>query len=206
MSERQQNPAHFSFLEIIRLLHTTAGPAFAKGALVKHGIAAARASTERAFTTLEDFIASIDKLDNPIAQFEGQAKHYGNGVFGLPRCPFAASIESHKDANGALPPQYDEVTAEMNKPTAATEHLRVGQGTAVSPFCAVHQPLRSAMGERITVAGRAMKIFQRGCRSAAGKRCIADALLEQAGVDRALVDEILDDNMCCYCIRFETDD
>lgn len=200
---RPYDAGHFSFLELIRVLFTTAGPSFAKGALVKTGINAAKSAKEVEFATMDEFIASIDQVDNPIAQFEGRARHYGDGVFGLPACPFAASIKTYVSVAGGLPAEYKEVTAEMNKPSGITEKLRVGAGAAVSPFCGVHQPIRSELGQRIRVGGKALQVYQLGCKSGSGVKGIADHWLSETGVSRETVDKILDDNMCCYLVRFE---
>lgn len=205
MSEQRVEAVHVSFLEILTALHHTAGPEFVKSALIKTGISAARTTPEREFATIEEFIQSIDKLDNPIAKLEGAARHYGNGLFGLPECPFATAIASQLGAGSALPDPYRDIADEMNKPTALSDQIRVGRGTVVSPFCALHQPIRSAMGERIRVAGRALSIYQLGCRSVDGKSGLADHWIQHTGFDRRLIEQVLVENMCCYCIRFERD-
>lgn len=206
MSEQRFEAGHVSFLEILTALHHTAGAEFVTGALIKSGISAARHAAEREFETIEEFIESIDELDNPIAQLEGAARHYGNGLFGLPECPFAAAIEAQSAADTALTDPYRDITAAMNKPTALSDQIRVGRGAVVSPFCALHQPLRSALGERIRVAGRALCIYQLACRSANGASGLADHWIQHTGFDRRLIEQVLIENMCCYCIRFERDD
>jgi len=204
MAGMQYDAGHFSFLEVIKVLHRTAGPAFAKGSLIKTGVTAGKSTDIKEFATLEDFVASAENMGNPIAQFEGKAKHYGNGVFGLPACPFAGSIKTYKSVAGGMPAEYADVTAEMNRTSHVTDHLRVGEGAAVSPFCAVHQPIRSAMGERTKIAGKTMKIYQLGCKSGTGHKGLAAPWIEEAGVETKLVEKILDENMCCYAIRFES--
>lgn len=203
MENKAYDAGHFSFLELIKVITNLAGHSFAKGALIKTGMTAARQAQEVTFDTVEDFLKSVETLDNPIARFEGEAKHYGNGVFGLPECPFAGSIETYTTVTGGLPKQYAAVTDEMNKPSRITEDLRVAEGAAVSPFCAVHQPIRSALGDRVKVAGRVLKVYQLGCKSGAGKIGVANRWVEETKVSPELVQRILDDNMCCYCVRFE---
>jgi len=201
-SKHDYDAGHFSFLELIRVLHTTAGPAFAKGALVRTGMSAAAATPPLEFETMDDFVASVEETtSNPISQFEGRARHYGDGLFGLPACPFARSIQTYTGVAGSLPREYKEVTDEMNKPSGITAKLRVGQGAAVSPFCAVHQPIRSELGKRIKVGGRSLQVTQLGCKSGGGHKGFADPLIEETGVSRDAVDKILDENMCCYHVR-----
>jgi len=202
MSSKQDYDAgHFSFLELIRVLHATAGPAFAKGALVRTGMSAAANTPVIAFDTFDDFVASIEQAGNPISQFEGRARHYGDGLFGLPACPFAKSIQTYTGVTGGLPKEYKEVTDEMNKPSGITAKLRVGQGAAVSPFCAVHQPIRSELGKRIQIGGKELHVTQLGCKSGGGAKGFADPLIEEIGVARETVDKILEENMCCYHVR-----
>jgi hypothetical protein len=202
-AKNSYDAGHFSFLELIRVLHSTAGPAFAKGALVRTGMGAAANTPVIRFDTFEQFLGSIDAAENPIAQFEGKARHYGDGLFGLPACPFARSIQTYTGVTGGLPKEYKEVTDEMNKPSAITAKLRVGQGAAVSPFCAVHQPIRSELGKRVEIGGKPLRVIQLGCKSGGGHKGLADPLIEEAGVAREKVDQILDENMCCYCVRIE---
>lgn len=199
--KRPYDAGHYSFLELIRVMSTTAGAAFAKGALIKTGLGAAKASPSVEFASLEDFIKSIETVDNPIASFEGKARHYQDGVFGLPTCPFAASIKTFLGVAGSLPVEFKEVTTELNKPSQITEKLRVGEGAAVSPFCGVHQPIRSALGEHVKIGGKPLEIRQLGCKSGSGVKGLAQRWIEEAGVDPKLVEKILDDNMCCYSVR-----
>lgn len=197
----QYDAAHFSFLELIRAFNDLAGPVAAKIALLRIATQAASEVPTQAFATIADFVESAAEMDNPISQFEGQAHYYGEGVFGLPQCPFAPSIASYKRIKRLLPEEYTEITASLNRPSAGAESLRIGEGAAVSPFCGVHQPIRSALGQRITIGGSPLKIYQLGCKSDAGHKGLAERWIAEANVDRRLVDTILDDNMCCYCFR-----
>ncbi|MEZ4219616.1 MAG: hypothetical protein R3B13_01725 [Polyangiaceae bacterium] len=195
--------AHFAFLELIRSLNDLAGPAATKIAMLRLGQKAAAEVPQQSFDTVEEFIASLQDASNPISQFEGAAKHYGEGVFGLHRCPFAPSIATYQKIKGELPSEYKEITSILNRPGAGGDALRVGEGAAVSPFCGVHQPIRSAMGSRISIGGHPLKIYQLGCKSAGGHKGFADRWIEETGVERGLVDRILDENMCCYCFKLE---
>lgn len=199
----QYDAAHFSFLEMIRAFNDLAGPVAAKIALLRIATQATSEVPEQTFATIEDFVMSAGEMGNPISQFEGQAHYYGEGIFGLPKCPFAPSIANYKRIKGALPEEYTEITDSLNKPSAGAESLRIGEGAAVSPFCGVHQPIRSALGQRIKIGGTPLKIYQLGCKSDAGHKGLAERWIEEANVDRGLVDRILNDNMCCYCFRTE---
>ncbi len=193
---------HFSFLEMIKVICNITGPGNAKGTLLRTGIAAAEEVDGVEFDTLEDFIASIEDGANPIAQFEGQAKHYGDGVFGLPVCPFAGSIKTFTSVAGKLPGEYVEVTERLNKTSGMTDKLRIGSGAAVSPFCGVHQTVRSQLGERrITVGGKSLEITQLGCKAGSGKKGISGRLCEGAGVETDVVSDVLEENMCCYQLK-----
>ena len=132
---------------------------------------------------------------------EGKAQHMGDFVFGLPACPFAPSIKNYTNIMGALPGSYAAFTEEFNKSTIVTRKYRVGEGAGVSPFCAVHQPLRSALGDKITIGGKKIAIYQLGCKASSGKKGLADAWLEETGVSREVAEEVLDSNMCCYYVK-----
>lgn len=203
---QQYDAGHFAFLELIRVLNDLAGPRTTKISMYQLGLQAAAAVPELAFETMEEFEQSIEEMANPISQFEGEARHYGNGIFGLPACPFTGAITNYKKIKSGMPEEYKEITASLNQSSPLAEKLRVGQGAAVSPFCGVHQPIRSALGQRITIGGKRLKIYQLGCKSAAGAKGLADPLIERAKADRQIVDQILDDNMCCYCVRLEDEE
>ena len=200
-SPQQFDAGHISFLELIRVISNIAGAPFAAGALLKTGIGMAGQAEQVQFPDFDSFLESVERGSNAIARFEGVARHYGDGVFGLPACPFAQSISTYRQYVGDLPTEYASVTKHLNRHSATTQKLRVGHGASVSPFCGVHQPCRSALAERIRVGGKPLIVHQLGCRSGAGSKGIADDLLADVGVDRELVARVLDECMCCYCAR-----
>src|SRR5512140_1477569 len=81
------------------------------------------------------------------------------------------------------------------------DQFRVGEGAGVSPFCSVHQPMRSAIAEKITIGGKKIIVYQLGCKSGGGKKGFADKWIAAAGADKAVVDKILDNHMCCYSLK-----
>ena len=202
MSEETQqfDAGHLSFLELVDVITTVAGPAFASGALLKTGLGIAKKTQPREYPDFDALVAAIAEGNTSISSFEGRAQHYGGGVFGLPTCPFASSVKTYKGYVGTLPAGFSSVTDQYNKPSATTEKLRVGHQAGVSPFCCVHQTLRSAMAEHIRVGGKPLTIYQLGCKSGSGVKGIADNFLQATGVARDLVSKVLDENMCCYLL------
>jgi len=193
--------SHISFLDIIKVLIRQSGAANAKGTLIRNAINTAENLSVVHYASFEDYLRAADEAKTPIAMIEGQASHVGNFVFGLKECPFAPSIKNYTQVFEKLPEGYADFTAEYNKPGMVTNKYRVGQGAGVSPFCAVHQPMRSAFGEKIKIGGKDVLIYQLGCKSGAGKKCIAEKWTEEAGVPSALVDRVLDNHMCCYFLK-----
>ena len=193
--------AHIGFLDLIQALVNQSGLASAKGTLMRTAANAAEKIEPVDFPTFEDFVKAIDTLESPIATIEGKAVHLGDGVFGLPQCPFATSISNYKSVFTDLPGGYKELTEEYNRPGAATNRYHVGENAGVSPFCAVHQPLRSSLGSRITVGGKPLAIYQLGCKSGAGHKGLAKKWIDEAGFSEDLVSKVLDDHMCCYAVK-----
>ena len=169
---------HFSFLELIKIITQLAGPAFTAGALLKTGISGSNATEVREFSSREAFLQRVEDTDNPIAHFEGTAVHYGGGVFGLPVCPFAGSIESYKSFRGGLPGEYGAVTERINKSADVQRQLHVGQGAAVSPFCAIHQPIRSKLGSKVKINGKFLHVYQLGCKWGHGQKGLAADMIQ----------------------------
>ncbi|MBN2527542.1 MAG: hypothetical protein JXR76_14200 [Deltaproteobacteria bacterium] len=195
--------AHVSFLDIIRASIVQLGAAATKGIMIRNAIGAAEKIPEVAFDTLDDFVTSIDSAANPVTQVEGKAVHYGKGLFGLPVCPFAASISDYKQVYGGLPDDYHKITDDFNREGKVTSDLKVGHGAGVSPFCSVHQPLRGALRDRISIGGKSISILQLGCKSGSGEKGLAQQWIDETEFTVEEVNKVLDDNMCCYAIKVE---
>ena len=195
--------AHISFLELIKSAIAQTGPAAAKGMLVRNAVAAGEKMAKVDFASMDEFVASIESVANPITKAEGKAVHIGNGLFGLPRCPFESSISSYKQVHGEMPEGFGELTDEINKEGGISEKYRIGMGAGVSPFCAVHQPLRSVLGGNITIGGKPIAIYQLGCKSGDGRKGLADKWIKATGFSADEVSKVLDNHMCCYAVVVE---
>lgn len=195
--------AHISFLDMIKVMIAMSGAASAKGALIRNAISTAEKIKEIDYPNFDDFLAAIENSTNPITQVEGKATHQGGFVFGLSKCPFGPSIQNYTKVFEKLPDGYADFTAEFNKPSKVTENFRVGEGAGVSPFCSVHQPMRSAIAEKITIGGKKIRIYQLGCKAGSGKKGFADRWLAESGISREVVDKTLDNHMCCYYLKIE---
>src|SRR5512138_2112664 len=193
--------AHISFLDTIKVMITLSGAASAKGTLVRNAIKTAERIKEVDYPTFDAFLAAVENASNPITMIEGKAAHQGNHVFGLAACPFGPSIRSYTTVFEKLPEGFADFTAEFNRPSATTDQYRVGEGAGVSPFCSVHQPMRSAFAEKIRIGGKKIRVYQLGCKSAGGKKGFAEKWIREAGVPREVVDRVLEKHMCCYALR-----
>jgi hypothetical protein len=193
--------AHVSFLDMIKVMITLSGVASAKGTLIRNAIKTAERIAEVDYPTFQDYLAAIETAANPITMVEGRATHAGNFIFGLKLCPFAPSIRNYTKVFEKLPDGFADFTAEFNKPSAVTDQFRVGDGAGVSPFCSVHQPMRSAIGEKIRIGGKKIQITQLGCKSGSGKKGLAARWVAESGVAPEVVEKILDSHMCCYALR-----
>ncbi len=193
--------AHVSFLDMIKVLITMSGAANAKGTLIRNALSTADKIKEVNYDTFEDYLAAIENASNPIAMVEGKSTHAGEFVFGLKACPFGPSIKNYTAAFEKLPDGYADFTDEFNKPSRVTDMYRVGEGAGVSPFCAVHQPMRSAVAEKISIGGKKIKIYQLGCKSGSGYKGLADKWIAETGVPKEVVDKVLDNHMCCYYLK-----
>ena len=193
--------AHISFLDMIKVMITMSGAASAKGTLMRNAIKTAERIAETDYPTFEAYCAAIESATNPITIIEGKATHAGNFVFGLKNCPFGPSIKNYTKVFEKLPDGFADFTAEFNKPSGSTDQYRVGEGAGVSPFCSVHQPMRSAFAEKIKIGGKKIQITQLGCKSGGGKKGFADKWIAESGVAREVVDKVLDNHMCCYCLK-----
>ena len=193
--------AHISFLDMIKIMITLSGAASAKGTLIRNALKTAERIHEVDYATFDEYLAAVENASNPITMIEGKSTHQGNFVFGLKNCPFGPSIKNYNKVFEKLPDGFADFTSEFNKPSNVTDQYRVGEGAGVSPFCSVHQPMRSAFADKIRIAGKKIQIFQLGCKSGSGKKGFADKWIGAAGVSKDIVDKTLDNHMCCYSIK-----
>lgn len=193
--------AHISFLDMIKVMITLSGAASAKGTLIRNAIKTAERIAETDYPSFDAYLAAIENATNPITMIEGKATHAGNHVFGLKLCPFGPSIKNYTKVFEKLPEGFADFTAEFNKPSNVTDQYRVGEGAGVSPFCSVHQPMRSAIAEKIKIGGKKIRVVQLGCKSGSGKKGFADKWIAESGVSRDVVDRVLDGHMCCYALQ-----
>ncbi len=193
--------AHISFLDMIKVMITLSGAASAKGSLIRNAIKTAEKIAETNYASFDEYLAAVENATNPITMIEGKASHQGQFVFGLQYCPFGPSIKNYTQVFEKLPEGYADFTAEFNKQSNVTDQYRVGEGAGVSPFCSVHQPMRSAFAEKIRIGGKKIKVYQLGCKSGSGKKGFAEKWIRESGVPKDVVDAILDNHMCCYSLK-----
>jgi hypothetical protein len=186
---------------MIKVMITMSGAAAAKGSLIRNAINTAEKIREVDYPSFDDFLAAIEDSTNPITQVEGKATHQGEFIFGLAACPFAPSIGNYTEVFEKLPDGYADFTSEFNKPSMVTDNYRVGEGAGVSPFCSVHQPMRSAIADKIKIGGNKIKIYQLGCKAGSGKKGFAEKWLTETGISQDVVDKVLDKHMCCYYLK-----
>lgn len=193
--------AHISFLDMIKVMITLSGAASAKGTLIRNAIKTAERIAEVDYPNFDAYLAAIESTTNPITMIEGKATHIGSFVFGLKNCPFGPSIKNYTKVFEKLPEGFSDFTSEFNRPSNITDQFRVGEGAGVSPFCSVHQPMRSAFAEKIKIGGKKIRITQLGCKSGGGKKGFADKWISESKVPAEVVDKILENHMCCYALK-----
>jgi hypothetical protein len=191
--------AHLAFLESIRESIINMGGAAAKGNLIRLAGSISRQLPEVEYESLDAWEAALKARTHPMARVEGIAVRDGN-LFILPACPFAPSIKTYEDLFQRLPEEYAQIVEEYNKPGKYTADIHVGYGSGVSPFCAIHQPLRSDIGQRIKVGNKRIQVVQLGSKAADGKKAVARELCQFAGVSQEIVEKHLDSGMCVYAV------
>ncbi len=195
--------SHIVFLDLLHNVVDTAGPKVAKGNLMRIALNASNHLEQTDYASFEEFIEACNSGNTPLARMEGAAVHLGGGVFGLKACPFGSLARNYKeffekDASG-----FEELTQEFNSGSKITREYRVGLGAGVGPFCIFHQPMRSQAQTKITIDGQPIEIFQLACKSSAGSEGYADALIEEFGCDKAVVEAAMKDYMCCYGVKMK---
>lgn len=197
--------AHITLLETIRETIISMGGPATKGTLMRRAINIAEQLPEFDYESLDAWEDAVNDQTHPITRIEGLAIRDGF-IFTLPQCPFALSIKTYKELSENLPEEYSQIVEEYNKPSRFTDELMVGHGSGVSPFCAIHQPLRSAAGKKIKIGGNDIQVIQLGCNGGDGKKSISGDLCQIAEVDCKTVEKHLDNGMCVYMVKILEND
>jgi hypothetical protein len=135
--------SHIALLELFETFSKQISPGMLNGTLIRISIAAGEKFEVVDYGTLEEFVNASDKGETPLSVLEGRAVHYGKGLFGLPTCPFGRSISNYTQLNKeGLPKVFGEVTQRYNADRPISNKMHIGMGSGVSPFCAIHQPMR----------------------------------------------------------------
>jgi len=192
---------HLTFLGLIRSLVHISGPVSAMGTLIRDAIQTAEQFESVDYPSFETLIASMEEATSQFSRIEGSSRHLGNGIIGLPACPFAPVMKEYVGHFNENPQGFTELVTELNKSGRTSDKYKIGLGSAVSPFCALHQPMRSVVGQGVTVGGKSITVYQLGCKTGGGKKGFADKWIETGGFSREAVDQALDNHMCCYGIR-----
>jgi hypothetical protein len=192
--------AHLVFLEMLESYLEHAGPNEVNRFLVKTAIKTAETFPPVDFKSMEDLVEGIEELRNPIARIEGRAEYLGDGLFGLPRCPFADTYRTYKAQYRELSPKLTAIQDVFNRPGEVTSKLAVGHGAGVCPFCCAHQPMRAALAARISVGGKPIRLVQLACKGADGKRAFAEEFITKLERTHEQIDHVLDTFVCCYAI------
>lgn len=192
--------AHLTLLETIRETIVSMGEPATKGTLMRRAIRIAEQLPEVEYENLDTWETAVSEMNHPLTKIEGLTER-DESIFILPQCPFAQSIATYMELFGQMPEEYSQIVEEYNKPGKFTEGLMVGHGSGVSPFCAIHQPLRSSAGKKIRVNNEDINVIQLGCKAANGKKSISNDLCQIAGVDSKIVEKHLDNGMCVYTVK-----
>lgn len=120
-------------------------------------------------------------------------------------CPFEQAIANYLKLLGGFPGEYEELTDEFNKSSDLNEELKIGNGSASSPFCVMHQTLRAASSTKIVVGGEAIKFVHMGCKSALNKIDMSSKFLEEENISPAEIKQLLKQYQCCFLIKFGKD-
>lgn len=192
--------AHITLLETIRETVISMGGPATKGTLMRRAIRISEQLPEVEYENMDEWEEAVKAQKHPVTRIEGIAVRDGT-IFTLPQCPFASSINTFTELYEGLPDEYSTIVDEYNKPGKFTEDMMVGHGSGVSPFCALHQPFRSAAGGKIKVGGNDVQIIQLGCKSGTGKKVISTELCEIAGINPEVVEKHLDNGMCVYTVK-----
>ncbi len=181
-------------LHLLQTITELMGPEMAKGTLERVGEVIAEKLLQK-FGTDSLHISDLKELTknaNPLKFFDDTLDTQGDKLFVIEKCPFIREIKDFLEINKEIPPLLSEIVEIYN---------REGKGYAVSPFCIIHQTLRSKLASEIKITGRDVEFLQLGCKALSGKIKLADQNIKKIGSSDVAVQDFLKSKICCFSIQ-----
>jgi hypothetical protein len=192
--------AHIFFLELLRDYKNNLGAALAVRQMIHRAAIFARDLPRQDFTDWDHFLNELQKQNTVLNFWEPELKLYDRHIIATPSCPFGAAIHEYTQIMGGLPNEYAEITEEFNRSTPLNRHMMIGHGSASSPFCAIHQPLRSLAAEKIFVGGQPLQIVALGSK-AESDWALAYEYIGEEKLFPEKIKSLLNENLCCFLIK-----
>ncbi len=194
MSTQSDKTLNIFSLYLLQTITELMGPEMAKGSLERVGEAIAEKLLQK-FGSDSLHVADLKdlaKTQNPLKFFDDTLEAKGDQVYVIERCPFIREVRDFLEVNKEMPPLLSEIVEIYN---------REGLGYAVSPFCIIHQTLRTRLVRDIKAGGKDVEFLQLGCKALSGKLKLADQNIKKVGSSDATVQDFLKNRSCCYGIK-----
>jgi hypothetical protein len=202
MAEFPFDISHIFFLELIRDFKNNLGSSMAIRQMTRRVLELAQHLPQQYFPDKASFWEAMGKGQLVFNFWDTGMRLHEHDLVTIDRCPFEVAIGHYMKLWGGLPGEYEELTNEYNKPSELNEDLKIGCGSASSPFCIMHQPLRAISSTKIVVGGEAITFIQMGCKSALNKIDISAKYLQEQNIMMAEVKQLLQQYQCCFLIKF----
>lgn len=192
--------AHLSLIESIRDMIVNTGTPATKGNLIRSALAIANQIPETNYENMDAWEKALQDHTHPLCIIEQHLTREGN-IFILHKCPFAPAVVHYMHLTPKLPEEYSKVMDEFNKPSKITDDLNMGQGSAASPGCLLHQPMRAGIVKKIRVGGKKVEVVQLGCKLMGDQIAVIKDPGRVPGMTREKVAQYLKDAFCVYAIK-----
>jgi hypothetical protein len=151
---------------------------------------------EEEYKTWDEFLESLKNGQSILSAFEEIATPTKNCVVN-PVCPFVRGWIEYSKRIGTFSQIHSEVAEYYNS--------TVKPG-AINSMCIIHQTFRTAAADRITVAGKPLRVAQIAAIWSDGeKRTVPDEwkqiVLEKAGISNTNLNMILRNNACVWVVH-----
>ena len=202
MFNKKLDIAHIFFLELLRDFKNNLGVPLATRQLLRKTVSLAQNLPRIDFPNKNIFWEAIRKEETNLHLWEDKLEICKNNIIAAPKCTFRNAIDNYLKLWGGMPTEYAEITEEFNKTSTISSILKIGQGSACSPFCLIHQALRSIAVKKIYIASEPLNLVMLGSKLSNVDLAISYEYLAEEGIKPAHIKTLLQKNICCFLIKF----
>lgn len=196
----QLDIVHIFFMELLQEYKNNLGTALAVRQMIQRALIFSQRLPRQDYEDKAAFLEALRKEQTIFNLWDRELEIINDDIIVASACPFRKALQDYSAVMGGVANEYLELVRELNKPSALNKKLLIGQGAASNPLCAIHQPLRSAVSQKLFIGGKPVTVTALGSKSDESPMLAFEYLAEKK-IAPDTVKKIINDRHCCYLIE-----